>query len=132
MNCSTAAARKGKTSAIFIDATRRDVSTPCAISIAIRISQRKQGCITPRRRMTPAGAARSLTQADVLYRRAYGRRIRQRKIRTILTLHRTWRMTDEDEVAVFSMTMPPTLRATTPDIVYGNWLAAKSCHVHFG
>ena len=47
---------------------------------------------------------------------------RQRKVRTILDIYRTWRMTTKTKSAP-PMTTPPILREES-DIVYGNWLAA--------
>jgi len=49
---------------------------------------------------------------------------RQRKVRTILDIYRTWRMTDEDEIRA-SNDYAADFARTNSDIVYGNWLAAN-------
>jgi predicted TIM-barrel fold metal-dependent hydrolase len=49
---------------------------------------------------------------------------RQRKVRTILDIYRTWRMTDEDEIRASNDYAADFARKNS-DIVYGNWLAAN-------
>jgi hypothetical protein len=49
---------------------------------------------------------------------------RQRKVRTILDIYRTWRMTDEDEIRA-SNEYAVDFASKNSDIVYGNWLAAN-------
>lgn len=47
---------------------------------------------------------------------------RQRNVRTILDIYRTWRMTDEDEIRA-SNEYAANFARNNRDIVYGNWLA---------
>ena len=49
---------------------------------------------------------------------------RQRKVRGILDIYRTWRMTDEDEIRA-SNDYAAKFTHNNKDIVYGNWLAAN-------
>jgi hypothetical protein len=49
---------------------------------------------------------------------------RQRKVRTILDIYRTWRMTDEDEIRASNDYAADFARKNS-DVVYGNWLAAN-------
>jgi uncharacterized protein len=55
---------------------------------------------------------------------------RQRKVRTILDIYRTWRMTDEDEIRA-SNDYAIDFALKNPDIVYGNWLAANPAMKEF-
>ena len=47
---------------------------------------------------------------------------RQRSVRAILDIYRTWRMTDEDEIRA-SNDYATEFARNNRDIVYGNWLA---------
>ena len=49
---------------------------------------------------------------------------RQRKVRTILDIYHTWRMTDEDEIRASNDYAADFARKNS-DVVYGNWLAAN-------
>jgi uncharacterized protein len=49
---------------------------------------------------------------------------RQRKVRTILDIYRTWRMTDEDAIRA-SNDYAADFASENSDVVYGNWLAAN-------
>ncbi len=49
---------------------------------------------------------------------------RQRNVRSILDIYRTWRMTDEDEIRA-SNDYATGFARDNRDVVYGNWLAAN-------
>ena len=49
---------------------------------------------------------------------------RQRNVRSILDIYRTWRMTDEDEIRA-SNDYATAFARDNRDVVYGNWLAAN-------
>ena len=55
---------------------------------------------------------------------------RQRNVRTILDIYRTWRMTDEDEIRQSNDYVAEFAR-NYPDVVYGNWLAVNPTMKNF-
>ncbi len=57
-------------------------------------------------------------------RRRWRRDFRQRNVRSILDIYRTWRMTDEDEIRA-SNDYATGFARDNRDVVYGNWLAAN-------